>query len=430
MRCLSYARTTAYMFRRTYPELEQTLISTARRLIPKEIGTYRSSEHIYQFINGSRIYFCHMNDESDRLKYLGAEIQWLYIDELTSFTESMYDFIKSRLRAPEYLGVTPVIRCASNPGGPGHGWVKNRFVDATDIGRKIVRNEMKFWNEVEGKEEKMVFTTQYIPATVLDNPHITPEYKFELLCKPAKIRDAYLYGKWDAFEGQAFPEFTNDPEHYQDRRWTHVIAPFEIPYNWPRYISFDHGFSKPFSCGAWAVAPDKTVYRYKELYGCKQGEANKGVMYTPSQIGYKMAEWLDPEFRDGIRFHGIADPAIFDKSRGESVEEMIRKVFRGVIFSKGDNTRYAGKMNFHEYLKFDKEGRSKLYVFNNCKDFIRTIPTLVYDDHDCEDIDTDGEDHIYDETRYFLEDRPLAPRIGYDKPKKNWDPLEERQKKK
>ena len=130
----------------------------------------------------------------------------------------------------------------------------------------------------------------------------------------------------------------------------------------------------------------------------------------PGEIARQLADLMEPEFEEGIHVCGIADPAIWDRSRGLSVEEQIRKVFNGVIFMKGDNTRLPGKMQLHERLKFDEEGRPMLYVFENCRDFRRTIPALVYDARRPEDIDTAGEDHIYDETRYFLMSRPIAPR--------------------
>ena len=365
-----------------------------------------------------------MSDEGDTLKYQGSQIQWLYFDELTHFSEGMYNYIKTRVRAPVNLKVKPCVRCASNPGGPGHGWVKARFVDSTDVGQHTVVKD----TEIMGKDGKMKTKKsicEYIPATVYDNPHIDEMYIVELQNKPAKLRDALLYGKWEAFEGQAFPEFTNDPAHYMDGVHTHVIEPFDIPLNWTRYVSFDHGFSRPFSLGAWAVDPDGRVYRYKELYGCKPGEANVGLMISPTEIANRMAEWLEPEFREGIHITGIADPAIWDESRGQSVEEMMRRTFSGVIFRKGDNTRMAGKMQLHERLRFGEDGRPMMYVFNTCKDFIRTIPTLCYDDHKVEDIDTAGEDHIYDETRYFLMSRPLAPKLIVPaKQKPAWNPLD------
>lgn len=424
MRCLKYPGTSAYLFRRTFPELEQTLIKTMRMIVPETLGKYYSGNHEMQFINGSVARFCHLSDEGDTIKYQGAEIQWLYFDELTHFSESMYNYIKTRLRAPLRLGVKPCVRCASNPGGPGHGWVKARFVDSTDVGTHTVVKDTEITGR-DGQKKVMKSVCEYIPATVYDNPHIDDMYIVELQNKPSKLRDALLYGKWEAFEGQAFPEFTNDPEHYKDGLHTHVIDPFDIPLHWTRYVSFDHGFSRPFSFGAWAVDPDGRVYRYKELYGCKKGEANVGLMLTPGEIAAKLADWLEPEFREGIHITGIADPAIWDESRGTSVEEQIRKVFNGVTFRKGDNTRMPGKMQLHERLRFDEDGRPMMYIFSTCTDFIRTIPTLCYDEHKVEDIDTAGEDHIYDETRYFLMSRPLAPKIITPKPKRRaWNPLD------
>ena len=421
MRCMKWPQTHAYMFRRTYPELEMTLVKTMLAIVPESLGTYRAGMHEMRLINGSVIHFCHLSNEGDGLlKYQGAEIHWLYFDELTHFTKAMYDYLRTRLRAEKKLGIVPCVRSASNPGGPGHAWVKARFVDSTDVGKKIRRIEVR--SEVLGSVE--VRRVQYIPATATDNPYLTSDYVLELEQKPKALREALLLGKWDAFDGQAFPEFTNDPEHYEDRLFTHVIKPFRIPHHWPRYVSFDHGFTKPFSLGVWAVDDYGRVYRYKECYGCVEDEPDTGVKLSPGEIGEQLAMLLEDEFNDGIRPQGIADPAIWDRSRGMSVEEQIRRKFSGVIFRPGDNTRLPGKMQLHERLKFDDEGRPMLYVFESCRDFIRTIPALVYDTKRPEDINTAGEDHVYDEMRYFLMSRPIAPRPIVKKPKRTPHPLD------
>lgn len=421
MRCLQYPGTHAYLFRRTYPELEMTLVRVMQGIVPRAMGKYTASSHEMRLSNGSVIHFCHLSNEGEGLlKYQGAEIHWLYFDELTHFTKPMYDYLRTRLRAERRLGIKPCVRCASNPGGPGHAWVKARFVDSTQGGERI--REMTVRSDVLGSVD--VRRIEYIPATATDNPHLTRDYVFELTQKPPKLRDALLCGKWDAFDGQAFPEFTDDPRHYDDGVYTHVIRPFAIPAHWPRTVSFDHGYTRPFSFGVWAVDEEGRAYRYKELYGCVPGEANEGLMLTPGQIAARLAELMEPEIREGIPIGGIADPAIWDRSRGMSVEEQIRRAFSGVIFRKGDNTRLPGKMQLHERLKFDGDGRPMLYVFPGCRDFIRTIPTLVYDARRPEDIDTAGEDHIYDETRYFLMSRPIAPRAMGARRARRYDPLE------
>ena len=422
LRCMKWPGTHAYLFRRTYPELEMTLIRTMQRIVPPQAGRYVASRHELLLGNGSVLHFCHLSNEGDGLlRYQGAEIHWLYFDELTHFTKGMYDYLRTRLRAERALGITPCVRAASNPGGPGHAWVKKRFVDSTGAGERVVETEVE--SSVLGSVQ--LRRIAYIPATVRDNPHISDAYIYELEQKPRALRDALLHGKWDAFDGQAFPEFTDDPAHYDDGCYTHVIRPFAIPPHWTRVVSFDHGYTRPFSFGVWAVDEEGRVYRYKECYGCVPGEANTGVMKPPGDVGAALAELLEAESRDGVRVSGVADPAIWDRSRGMSVEEQIRRVYPGVTFHKGDNTRLPGKMQLHERLKFGGDGRPMLYVFTNCRDFIRTIPTLVYDSRKPEDIDTAGEDHIYDETRYFLMSRPIAPRARRAQKARAYDPLGE-----
>ena len=85
----------------------------------------------------------------------------------------------------------------------------------------------------------------------------------------------------------------------------------------------------------------------------------------------------------------MADPSIFEESRGESIAEMMARSPNFVHWSKGDNTRIAGKMQYHYRMAFDEDGNTMFQVFNTCKHFIRTIPSLVYDEKRVEDIDTE-----------------------------------------
>lgn len=402
-RCLMFPKTHAYLFRKTYMELEQTLIQIACEIIPKKLGKYRGAQHRYELINGSVLHFCHcQNEEKDVKKYYGAEIQWLYIDELTFFQESTYNVLKSRLRANKSLGVVPMVRCASNPGGPGHAWVKSRFVDRGEYGKIHVDTH---WSDALKMTVKT--TIQYIPALAMDNPYIQKNYIDELERKPEALRNALLYGNWDAFEGQVFTEWADKPEHYLDRKWTHVVEPFEIPEWWPRYVSLDHGFTHPWSLGCWAVGDRGEVYRYKEVYGWS-GQRNVGSKESLEEIGQRIYECMEPERKAGIKIHGVADPAMWDGSKGLAPIHQITDQC-GIFFEKGDNARIAGKMQVHSRLAFDKEGRPMMQIFKNCKQFIATVPFLSYSLTKTEDIDTNGEDHCYDETRYFLMTRPYTP---------------------
>lgn len=422
-RCAKYPQTHAYMFRRTYTELEDTLIKEAKASYPKELAKYNVGRHDMELYNGSVIHFRHCASVSDMYNYAGAEIQWLYIDELTSFEREIYDFLKTRLRAKKSLGVVPVVRCASNPGNIGHGWVKRFFVDA---GRymEVVRHE----EHSVLLRRKRIFTTQYIPALATDNPYITDDYIYELERKPKALREALLFGHWDAFEGQVFTEFVDDEAHYADRLHTHVIRPFPIPLSWRRYMTFDHGYSAPFSCAWWAQDPEGRLYRYKEWYG-SDGVPNHGLFLTPRQIGNGILEREEEESRDNLFIDRICDPACFDKSRGESVAEMMQNLDgnyrRGVTFRKGDNNRMAGLMQVHERLRFDECGKPGMYIFSTCRDFIRTFTALPYDRIKTEDVDSKAEDHCYDDCRYMCMARPV-PLKGMPKPHvHDFDPYEE-----
>lgn len=420
-RTLRYPNSHAYIFRRTFRELEDTIIAEAKGSYPQGLGRYVSGAHEYRLNNGSIIHFRHCASMEDMYTYAGAEIHFLYFDELTTFEREIFDFLKTRLRAKKTLGLVPVVRCTSNPGNIGHAWVKEYFVDAGPFGEKV-QKEIK--SAALGKTK--IVTTQYIPSLATENPHITEDYIFELEKKPEALRRALLMGEWDAFEGQVFLEWKDDPKHYGDRRWTHVIDPFPIPLHWPRFMSFDHGYSKPFSVGWWALAPDGTAYRYREWYGWN-GTPNKGLEISPGEIAKGIVEREYDERRENINIDRIADPAIFDRSRGDSVAQMMEPQGGrdGVYFRKGDNTRLAGKMQFHERLRFDEDGRPKMQVFRTCRQFIRTIPALPYDLRKAEDVDSDSEDHIYDEARYFLMARPVPVSDPRTIVRRQWSPLDD-----
>ena len=384
--------------------MEDTVIAEALKWYPKEIAKYNVGRHTMKLINGSEIRFRHCSSVKDMNDYSGAEIQWLYIDELTSFEKAIFDFLLTRLRAKRGLNITPVVRCASNPGNIGHSWVKQYFVDAGPYGEMV---HQKVWSNALKKEKD--FTTQYIPALAMDNPYIGDDYLYELERKPEALRRALLNGDWDAFEGQVFTEWVDlvnkmgkteeDIKNISERKWTHVIKPFNVPLNWPRYMGFDHGYSSPFSVQWWAIGPKGEAYLYREWYGAKS--ANVGIKLTPREIAEGIIEREQEEADNNIVIDRVAGHDTFERSRGDSIAQQMEPktdqygntVKKGVYFRKGDNSRIAGKMQYHERLRFGEDGKPFLYVFDTCRDFIRTIPNLPYDPKHPEDVDTDAEDH-------------------------------------
>ena len=398
------------ILRKTFPQLRELIDKTLNLyplIFPK--AKYNSTEHTWKFPSGAKIIFGSMQHAGDKYKYQGQAYDFIGFDELTHFSKEEYDYLISRNR-PNGPDMRVYTRATANPGGIGHGWVKERFITPAPPMTTI-------WDEVnvkfpDGHEETRYRSRVFIPSLLTDNEALMrndPGYMTRLASLPEAQRKALLYGDWDSFSGQVFTEWKNDPDHYVDRRYTHVIAPFDIPSHWRIYRSFDWGYSKPFSCGWYAVDQEGIAYRVKEWYGCRRGEPDVGLEMAPSDVFAEIArqEREDPLFRNK-RIMGVADPAIWNRQTGESIAEVAERY--GVRFDKGDHERIAGLAQVHERLKLGTDGRPRLYVFNTCREFIRTIPALVYDEHKVEDVDTSLEDHIYDECRYFCMANPVPAR--------------------
>lgn len=416
----------ALVLRKTFPQLSELIEKSLNyypRAFPK--ARYNESRHTWTFPSGAKIIFGAMQHTKDRTKYQGQAYDFIAFDELTHFTWEEYSYLFSRCR-PNGPGTRCYIRATANPGGVGHGWVKDRFITAAPPMTTI-------WQDVkvtlpDGREQSGRRSRIFVPARVWDNQALLdndPDYVMSLASMPEAEKAALLDGNWDSFSGQVFTEWVNDPEHYQDRINTHVIAPFRIPKDWSIWCGMDWGYSRPFSVGWYAVDHDRRLYRIREYYGCT-GTPNQGVRMEPAVVARKIREIEaeDPNLK-GRTIHRVGDPAIWGSQGTESIGALMER--ERVFFEKGDHARLDGKMQVHHRMAFDDEGRPMLYVFDTCRNFIRTVPNLVYDQSNVEDIDTDGEDHIYDELRYVCMKNPIAPRqkkapelVIYD------DPLDQR----
>lgn len=391
--CMRWAGIKVLIIRKTYRELTNNHIVPLQQMIPTDVARYNKTDKVFAFCNGSTIWFGYCNNDSDLDQYQGAEYDVIFFDEATQLQEAWIKKINLAVRQPNGLPKRTYYTC--NPGGVSHNYIKRLFID-----RKYEDAEIP---------ENYSFTQ----ALVTDNKvlmKISPEYKAELEALPPKLRKAWLEGDWNVYEGQFFEEFADRPEYYQERIWTHVIEPFEIPDGWKIYRSFDWGYNKPFSCGWWAVDYDGVLYRILELYGCTK-TPNEGIKWTPPHV-FEEIHRIETEHRwlKGKKIIGIADPAIWDAETGESIADVAAK-YR-VYFQPGDHKRLPGWMQMHYRFAFDENGYPMMYIFRNCKAFIRTIPLLQYDEHKPEDLDTDGEDHVADEVRYFLMSRPIKPRTA------------------
>ncbi len=406
---LKYKGSRQLILRRTFPELEHSIIFTSMKFFPQKAGRYISAKHTWEFLNGSLIEFGYCAAEKDVLRYQGAEYDVVRFDELTHFTEAQYTYLLSRIR-----GVNPYpkqMKSSTNPGGIGHTWVKRRFIDGHSPGEVF-------------KDEKTGTSRIFIPSFVQDNVFLMRAdrgYQKRLELLPEAERKALLYGQCDIFDGQVFTEWQNSPDGYKTRRWSHVIKSFDIPKEWRRFRTFDFGYAKPFAVSWFAVDTDGRAYNYRELYGCT-GTPDTGVRWTAQRIAKEIRE-IEEREEKGLKITGYADPAIWNATgSGEgSIAEMMER--EGVYFEKGKNDRLAGKMQVHYRLAFDTEGIPMLYIFENCRNMIRTLPQLRYDSVNPEDVDTRQEDHLYDALKYFLMSDPIAPAMPEKREIKPYNPL-------
>ena len=389
---LRYPGIKILIVRRTYPELINNHINILRSELIG-IARYNDKDKVLKFGNGSTINFQYCAKDGDLDRMQGTEYDVIFLDEATQLSEYQMKTITACLRGVNDFPKRVYYTC--NPGGQGHQYIKRIFID----------------KRYEDGEDPNDYS--FIQSLVTDNKVLMesqPDYIKQLEALPPKLREAWLYGSWDVYEGQFFEEFADRPDHYLDRQYTHVIEPFEIPDNWTIFRCFDWGYNHPFACEYFAMDTDGILYNILEFYGCTK-TPNEGVKWIPSKVFTEIRK-LEMEHRwlKGKNIIGVADPAIWNAEYGESIAETAAK--HGVYFGKGDHERLAGWMQMHYRLAFDENGYPMMYIFKNCKGTIRTLPLLMYDEHKPEDIDTDGEDHIADAIRYLCMSRPIKPRMS------------------
>ncbi len=393
--CLEYPGHHAYLFRRTYEDTKNTLKKEVEKQCREYINAgqlvWRERDKAFYFNNESVIYLRYYDHESDFNHYQGAEIHFLGIDELTQLYESWYDNLVGRVRSDNADRPLRVV-AAANPGGVGHGWVKTRFIDAAEP-EKLVEDVRQYVRK-DGTIENITTTRMYIPATVEDHPSdaFKASYKRSLLTMAdPKKREAYLYGNWDLFAGQAFNEW---------RRHLHVVEPFVIPDHWPKWMAYDYGRGT-FAGAVWLTRNPENgrIYVYREYYVTGKGpKAQAREMHQLEQTHEQLP----------VR---LADPSLWkhiaNADDGKTIADRFTE--EGMIFQPANNDRLQGVTAVHEALQIADDGLPHLQVFSNCVHLIRTLPSLVVDDKRPEDVDTTGEDHLYDALRYGLvNERPAG----------------------
>ena len=382
------------MVRRTLEELSDT-IKRSHEIFGPIGAVFKSQKNTWIMPNKAELKFRYLENDEDASKYQGHSYTRVYVEEAGNFPSPAPIFkLMGTLRSGHSIPCG--IRLTFNPGGPGHSWVKERYWDPDPLGFRVIEEDFTdpFTGDVTTRQRV------FIPAKVIDNRHIDrASYiaNLQMVGTPALVR-AWLEGDFTVLAGAYFPDFARI-----------ITPPFAIPKWWMKFRSYDHGHARPFSVGWWAVSDGQwnekepcpfrvnEIIRYKEWYGARA--PNQGLELSVPEIAKGI---LERDGDDKISY-SVADPSIWKTEGGPSVAEMF--INNGVQFIPADNTRMAGAHQVHSRI-YGEDGRPMVWCFSTNTACIRTMTGLIHDEKKPEDIDTNSEDHVYDEFRYGLMSRP------------------------
>lgn len=405
-------------FRRKLVQLAEVIART-KQLFPKLGAKYNEQQKTWTMANGARLKFAYLERDSDAEEYQGHSYTRIYVEEITNFP-SAGPLNKLRATLRSGTGVPVGMRLTGNPGGPGHNWVKARYINPNPAGYQVITESTEI--ELDGVKTLVSLDRVFIPSKLGDNQLLVrndPTYILRLRQSGSDaLVKAWLEGNWDIVDGAFFDEW-DEAVHVLPER---AILPL-LPASLLRFRAFDWGSAKPFSVGWYAMLdrdlshdgqtlPAGALVKYREWYGASG--PNKGLKMTADLVAQGI---VNRETAERIHY-GVADPSIYVRDGGPSIAETM--VIHRCAWRRADNKRKTGAEQLRQRL-VGENGRPLLYFLDCCADSIRTIPVLQHDDTDPEDVDTEAEDHAYDETRYAAMSRPwqpgMPPTIGSNLPK-------------
>jgi hypothetical protein len=398
------------VFRRTMPQLRQNHIEQIKQELPQELGSFSETRNAFEFSNGSRILFKHLERDADCDDIQGWELHWAGIDEAAQFSPYMLAYIKSRMRLgdwkptdPEDARRLPRLVMASNPGGQSHQFLKQLFIESAPAETIFHDATMRDPNNPEDRG----WTSIFIPATMRDNRFLDAGYAAAFSQLPEWQQKQLRDGDWDVVPGAFFECW--GPKN--------ILRPFQIPEHWPRFRSLDWGFATPFSIGEWAISdgeeipggvwdaggnkrnslPADAIVRVWEWYGGKNGygKGNVGVR-TPAEAVAANVMQMRPDIKVA---YTVADESMWRTDSGPSAAEKFRR--KGMSLKPAERERIPGWQEMYGRIN-----DGMLYATTDCEAFIRCIPTIQADPAKPEDVLKEGEDHPADEARYACMSRP------------------------
>jgi len=379
------------------------VIARTKQIFPKLGAKFNEQKKEWVMPGGGRLKFAYLERDSDAEEYQGHNYTRLYVEEVTNFPSSgPIDKLRATLRSG--AGVPVGMRLTGNPGGPGHNWVKRRYIDPNPAGYQIITEDEEI--VIDGIKRTVSVDRVFIPSKLGDNMLLLrndPTYVLRLRQSGSEqLVKAWLEGNWDIVDGAFFDEL-NELQHMRPSSLIHQATPQTI-----RFRAFDWGSARPFSVGWYAICdgewgdmPAGAIFKYREWYGAKG--PNIGLKMSAADVADGI---LRMEKGERIRY-AVADPSIFVRNGGPSINELM---FR-CNWRTADNKRAPGWEQIRHRL-VGIGGVPMLYIGDSCEDSWRTLPTLQHDDKNIEDLDTEAEDHSADELRYACMSRiwrPAAP---------------------
>ena len=401
---LNYQGIQILLLRRTLKELRENHVMHLQKLL-RGIAQFKDSTKEFIFPNGSRIVLGYCDAEKDVLNYQGQAYEVIVLEEATMFTEFQFQALteSNRMSGNMKDDFVPRMYFTCNPGGVGHQWVKRLFID-------------KDYRGSEKAEDYM-----FIPSNVYENKYLMehdPNYVRTLENLPEDRKQAMLYGNWDIYDGQFFPEF--------DRK-LHVIEPFDIPEHWNKYIAMDYGLDM-FAVIFVAIDTKGKAYVYNEIH--------KQDLIASEAVQMLKSYMRKDRFKD---IYAPTDLWATDRHTGKSTAEIFMD--NGISLTQASRQREAGWIAVKEWLKVKKtrheqtgelQETSNLYIFNNCINLIRCIPQLQHDEKNPNDCATEPHDitHITDALRYFCISRTNPSKAIINREKTFYDMFEIKEKNK